>query len=691
MSGGARITRSVRDGMAVLTFDYPGRSMNTVDESVFSDLRAHVHAVAADDSIRGAILISGKPGSFGAGADVAWLPELVARSDSDGFLSSVHELMFEIADSPKPYVAAVHGVALGGALEVALSMHAIVADPTASLGLPEITLGLIPGGAGTQLIRRFVDTTAALDLLLNGRTITAARAREIGLVSSIVDGDLLDAAIRTAQAIASGDMPRVGNREEAESALAVVEEYAAHHHSAAARAVLAAVSAGISNGAAAGCAAERTAFITLVASPEAKARIHLFAAENDIKRRSRSGSGTFERIGVVGGGQMGSGIAATAVSRGLYAVVRDVTDEKLDGARAYLTRVLDRVAPDRKNALSANWSGTTAWSGFESTDAVIEAVFEMPEVKRETLELVSEVVSSDAIVATNTSAIPVRTLASAVSKPERFLGMHFFSPVERMPLVELVPHRGTSAEAIERACSLARSLGKVPVVVADKPGFFTSRVYARWLLEGIRLLLDGVAPATIDNAARSAGFPVGPLQAHDEATLDLVVKASITQVAETVMADRIAVVDVRNALESLIAAGVQGRRFGSGFYLYEDGKRAGTNPAVAETLQVHESTLDDATVADRLLLAFATECFLSWEDGTICHPDEGDVASVLGIGFPRELGGPFHWADGRGLASVIERCSELGTNAFPVGARLPELAAARGSYATETRLAAPAS
>lgn len=683
----ARITRSDLDGVAVLTLDYPGRSMNVVDESVFEELRAHVAAIAADDTVSAAVLTSGKPGSFGAGADVGWLPELAARPDAEAFLAAVHALMDEIAGSAKPWVAAVDGPAFGGALEVLLSMHAIVATPTATLGLPEITLGLIPGGAGTQLIRRFVSTEAALELLLKGRTLSAAAARELGLVAEVAGTELLGAALTTARELAAGTRARPGaaSEEDPATALAAVEARTAEAGSQAAQAIIRAVRTGITEGAAAGCAAERTAFLALIESDEAKARIHLFTAENDIKRRSRGSGAAFSRLGVVGGGQMGSGIAATAVSRGLSAVVRDVTDEKLDGARTYLDRVLTRSAPERKDELAAGWSGTTQWQGFESADAVIEAVFELPEVKQETLELVSREVAADALVATNTSAIPVASLAPSVASPERFLGMHFFSPVERMPLVELVPHTGTSAGTVERAASLARALGKLPVVVADRPGFFTSRVYARWLMEGIRLLLDGAAADAIDAAARAAGFPVGPLQAHDEATLDLVVKASITQVAEPVASGRLDVAEVRGTLESLIAAGVTGRRFGTGFYLYEEGRRSGVNPAVAQTLGVAPVALDEQVIADRLLLAFATECFLCWDDGTILHPDDGDVASVLGIGFPRALGGPFHWADAQGLPGIIERCRALGAEAFPMGERLPQLAASGAFFAQEQR------
>jgi 3-hydroxyacyl-CoA dehydrogenase/enoyl-CoA hydratase/3-hydroxybutyryl-CoA epimerase len=259
--------------------------------------------------------------------------------------------------------------------------------------------------------------------------------------------------------------------------------------------------------------------------------------------------------------------------------------------------------------------------------------------------------------------------------------MHFFSPVERMNLVELVPHTGTSAQTVDRAAALARALGKTPVTVADRPGFFTSRVYARWLIEGVRLLLEGVPGADVESAAKAAGFPVGPLQAADEVAIGLVVKASLDQVAAPVMAGRIDVVAVKGALEKLIESGIEGRRAGCGFYAYQAGRRTGLNPDVARVLGLQPHPVDVAAVRDRLLLSFASESFLCWDDGTLRHPDDGDVASVVGIGFPRRLGGPFQWADQIGAAAVAGLSARLGPVAFPVGDTVAELARGGGRFA----------
>ncbi|MDX3715731.1 MULTISPECIES: 3-hydroxyacyl-CoA dehydrogenase NAD-binding domain-containing protein [Streptomyces] len=687
----ATIVRNDRDRVAVLLMDYPRRTMNIVDERLLDDLRTHVDRILADASVDAIVLGSAKA-AFGAGADVAWLPTLVARPDAEEFLAKVHRLMLELAGSPKPVVAAVAGSALGGALELALATSAIVAAENARLGLPEVTLGLLPGGGGTQLLRRFVRLDAAADLLTTGRSVDARQAADLGLVQQVATGSDL---IATAVSVALGRVGALagvallpGTASVLDAQRDALADSRAGLTSAAAK-ILDVLAAGIADGIEEGLAQERRGFLELARSPYSRAAIHMFLVEADAKRRARTAEERVGGVAVVGGGQMGAGIAATAVTRGLSAVVRDVgSEDSLDRARAYLDAVLARSGRN-DDEVRDRWTATVDWEGFSDAGAVVEAVFEDLDLKQRVLADVSDHVPDSALVATNTSAISIARLASAVSHPDRFIGMHFFSPVERMPLVELIPHRDTAPETALRAAALGRQLGKVPVVVGDAPGFFTSRVYARWLMEGIRLLLDGLPAEEIDAAAQSAGFPVGPLRAHDEATLELVVQASIGQVAENVMTDRLDVPALREALGKLVAGGVRGRRFGKGFYVYEDGKRKGPNDEVIAILGVPPSEAARDTAAERLLLAFATESFLCWDDGTLCHPDDGDLAAVLGIGFPRSLGGPFHWADEQGAAAIVKRCRALGTSAFPPGVALERLAAEGGRFAHARRRMAP--
>jgi 3-hydroxyacyl-CoA dehydrogenase / enoyl-CoA hydratase / 3-hydroxybutyryl-CoA epimerase len=697
------IEREDRDGVAVLALASPGRDVNVVDEDMLASLRVRLDEVTADGDVRAVVLTSARPNGLGVGADVAWLPDLAARPDAEDFLAGVADLMLDMVACPKPIVAAVHGTALGGAFELALGAHELLLGASAVVGLPEVGLQLMPGGGGTQLVARFVTPEVAAELLTSGRRVTADEALALGLAARVVpDAELLDAAVARATALADGGrrvedpsepLDRTGAGQDAVAARRGALASGRGGLTRAAAAILDVLAVGLREGLRSGLDAERAGFLGLLRSAEARAAVHLFLAEAEVRRRSRGSGPEVERLGVVGAGQMGAGITATAVSRGLRAVVRDQDEAALARAAEVRDGVLARRAPaGGADAGVQAWSATTAWDGFDAVDAVVEAVFELPEVKHAVLADVSAQVPPTALIGTNTSAIPIASLAPSVVAPERFLGMHFFSPVDRMPLVELIPHAGTAPGTVERAAALGRALGKVPVVVGDAPGFYTSRVYARWLIEGVRLLLDGYGVEDVDRAARAAGFPVGPLQAFDEATVLLVLQASIAQVAEHAMAERVDVTAIRTALETLHAAGIEGRRQGRGFYRYEDGRRTGADPDVLGLLGITPRAadgVDTAHLGERLLLAFASECLLCWDDGTLCHPVDGDVAAVLGIGFPRLLGGPFGWVDELGAAELVRRCEALDARAFDPGARTRALAAAGRRFVDEPRRPAP--
>jgi 3-hydroxyacyl-CoA dehydrogenase/enoyl-CoA hydratase/3-hydroxybutyryl-CoA epimerase len=672
------------DGVAVLRLDVPGRTMNVVDETVVDDLIAAMDAALLDPAVVGIVLTSGKEGSFGGGADLTTLPALAEDPESTvRYLEKVHRLMESMCQTPKPIVAALEGYALGGAFELVLGSSTIVATEDAVVGLPEATLGLIPAGGGTQLILRRVAPETAAELLVTGRTLTAPSALEVGLVDRVVPADdLIATAIATAR---TGEVPLLHHPgpdlARADAADAAGRAVRRVPSETARAAVLGLLRRGLSEGRAAGLAGERELFVPLLRGDESAALIHLFHAETAAKRRFRGLGTAPTAIAVVGGGQMGAGIAAAAVAHGLRAAVRDIDPARIGGAR-------ERAAAAGPQAL-ARWTGTSAWEGFEPAQVVVEAVLELPDLKRETLALVDARVGPDTLITTNTSAIPVARLAAALSRPHQFLGTHFFSPVEKMPLVELVPHAGTDADSVARAGGLARALGKVAVVVADRPGFYTSRVYARWLVEGLRLLAEGADPALVESEARAVGFPVGPLQACDEVTLELVRDASVVQVAERVFPGRIDVPAVKELLERLIDAGIRGKRHGRGCYGYAAGRRSGIEPDLARVVASPGPGVAPGASGERLLLAFVTESLQCWDDATLCHPDDGDVAAVLGIGFPRALGGPFHWVDRQGAGEALARIERLASPAFPAGAALPRLAATSGRFADEPRRARP--
>lgn len=673
----------VEEGVATLILDVHGRSMNVIDESVLTRLGAAIDPLIADPAIVGIELVSGKPGGFGAGADLDMLPALARDEHTPEFLEATHALMLRMVAAEKPIVAALDGHALGGAFEIVLACHVIVATDRTVVGLPEATLGLVPGGGGTQLLLRRARLEDAVELLVTGKTVGADEGLRLGLIDHVVaPGDLRDVVREAAR---SGRVPAgrtFPDSARADSVGTLVGRIRKVPSVAAAAVVTDVLTVGLRDGTAAGLAAERRGFRTLLQGDEAAGLIHLFQIESAAKRAFRATSKP-ESLAVVGAGMMGGGLASCAAGTGIPSVVRDVDWSRIDEARVRAEKHAARFG-----RAADQWSGTVDWDGFRTAEVVVEAVFELPDLKRETLSAIAQQVSPDALITTNTSAIPIASLRDAVPHPERFLGTHFFSPVERMPLVELIPHEGTDPAAVQRAGALGRALGKIPVVVADYPGFYTSRVYARWLLESLRLLLDGASVQQIDTEAKAIGFPVGPLQATDEVTLALVGQASFAQVADVVMADRLDVARARDLLDRLIAAGIEGRRSGEGFYTYTDGKRAGANSRVADVVGAG-SGVPEGAAGERLLLAFVTECLLCWDDATLCHPDDGDLAAVLGIGFPRHLGGPFHWVDRQGAQRVIAACERHGTESFPVGETLPRLARLGGTFAAESRRVSP--
>ncbi|WP_320065528.1 3-hydroxyacyl-CoA dehydrogenase NAD-binding domain-containing protein [Micromonospora sp. RTGN7] len=668
-----RIRAEIRGEVLVLWLDAADRTVNVVDEVLLAELDAQLRGLADRTELSAAVLASAKPGSFGTGADLDWLPQLARREDAIVVLEGIHSTMLRMTASPKPIVAAVEGRAYGGALELALGARVIVCSASATFGFPEVTLGLIPGGGGTQLLRRFVGTAKALDLLTTGRSLSASDAAAAGL-ARLVDGDPVTAAVTIAHELAR-QSPENTVAEEADLTVIRDRESREVAPTEAKRAIFAAVSAGVAGGIEAGLRVERERFVKLLRGPEFAAARHLKDIESRIRRATRASSlPPLSTLGVIGAGQMGSGIAAVASSRGIDVVIRDVDDERLAAARE---RRNEFVAQGSGHA--GSWTATTGWDRLAGVDAVIEAVFEVPKLKHDVLTEVAAVVPSDAVIATNTSAISVGSLAPSVPNPSRFMGMHFFSPVERMRLIELVPHAGTTPATVEASARLGAAMGKVPIVVADSPGFYTSRVYARWLVEGVRLVIEGMAVEAVDHAARLAGFPAGPLQAIDQATLQLVLQASIGHVARRLFTDRLDIDAVEAVLTRLIEQGAGGRAASLGFYRYEAGRRAGANPELRAGRGPSESA-----ARSRLLLSFVSEALLCWDEGIIEHPDDGDIAAVLGIGFPGPLGGPFYWVDQVGPAAARERAAGFG-KAFPMGSALDRLVQDRGSFANESR------
>jgi 3-hydroxyacyl-CoA dehydrogenase/enoyl-CoA hydratase/3-hydroxybutyryl-CoA epimerase len=702
MSDMAHVHRADEGDVAVLVLDVRGRRANTLTDETFAELLDHARDIAEDSSVAAAVLASGKPDGFCAGADIDRLPELRAATHPLPALELAHDAILAVARGPKPFVAAVHGAALGGGLELALACHERVATDAevTRFALPEVSLGLLPGAGGTQHLPLVLPLAVALEHLLTGKTMYAARARALGLVDDLVPANRLrsQAVLRARRLALTGRgaawTPRTGPPPPAEvarvleGARALARQRSRGLYPAPER-IIDVVATGLRDGIDAGLAAEREAFVALLATPQAAAAIHLFTAVEDARRQAPREPGTgLRKVFVLGGGTMGAGIAAAAVDHGLDARVRDVDERALAGVHRHAGEALRRTYGRRSAAFDVLYreryhrlSTTTALGGISTADVVIEAVFEDSSLKARVLAEAEARMAPGAVLASNTSAIPIGELAGACSRPEGFVGMHFFSPAERMPLVEIVPHAGTSEETLARALALARRLGKTPIVVADSPGFYTSRVFVRWLAEGMRLVLEGARIEDVDAAAERVGFPVGPLAACDEVSLRLGAHVAGDDRLAALAGRDWDIEPVREAIGALLEAGHEGRKAGLGFYRYPGGERGGAAAEVYGILGTKAGgDLAGDDLADRLLYAFVREAFACLDDGLLRTAADGDVGAVLGIGFPPNLGGPFHHVEEVGARKAVATLESLDARftGFGVPGTLLRLAAGGG-------------
>ena len=647
-------------GVARIVFDRLDDRVNAIDASMIQGLIAAV-AAARTAAPRGLVLTSGKPGQFVAGAD---LTALRASSAEDVALASraLQEALDGLAALPCTTVAAINASAFGGGYELALACdRRVAADvPDIRIGFPEVSLGLLPAAGGTQRLPRLVGLPRALDLILTSRGLSPRAALRAGLVDEVVHPAALERA-------AVDSALRAGKRRAvslplSERAVTWVPPLRAlvlmqarrrvlartnGHYPAPLRAIVA-IGQGLAVGVASGQAHEAGAFGELASSATARNLVALLIL--GLRQRHAALAGlpsprVVRQLAVVGAGFMGAGIAQAAAVAGMHVRVRDLDTTAAARGLAAVRRLTEdasrKRAIERREAprVVARVSGTTDWSGFRSADLVIEAVFEDLETKRRTVAEVEAAVRDDTVIASNTSALPIAEIAAGARHPERIVGMHFFSPVHRMRLVEVVRPAAATDAAVATAVGAAVALGKAPIVVRDGPGFYTTRVISAMSGEALAMLAEGARIDDVDAAMTAFGWPIGPFALADEVGLEVAVHAGAT----VARARGVAAPDL---VARLVAEGLKGKRGGAGFYRYR-GKRRTPNPRVYEVLGTapHASHED---VAERLTLAFVNEAARCLDEGILRSPDEGDLGAVLGLGFPPFLGGPFRWAAARG-------------------------------------------
>lgn len=711
-----------RDDVAIITFDVPGATVNTLRTDLQEELDRLLVAVLADPQIRAAVLCSGKRDSFVAGADIGMLRDVTSAEEATALAKAGQRVAHRMAANAKPLVAAIHGVCLGGGLELAMACQARIATdhPSTRFGQPEIMLGLIPGAGGTQRLPRIVGIEPALEMILTGKDISAARARRLGLVDDLVHPDiLLDVACEHARRLAGGAVANGSRRSSLVDRVrsAVLEDNPAgralvfRQAEAGVRArtgdrmpaplrAVDVVRTGIERGPDAGFAAEADAFGELLMTPQARNLIRVFELRQELRREARDAGADAREVGkvaVIGAGLMGAGITAVTIGRAgvpvrLKDVDRDALRRGMRSIHEYLQQRVDRrkLSAHERDRLLSLVHPTTDYRGVRRAGLVIEAVLEDLDLKHEVIKEVVEVAGPDTVVASNTSSIPIDRIADGHPRPELVVGMHYFSPVPRVPLLEVVEGPRTADWVTATAVETGRRQGMTVVVVGDGPGFYTSRILGPYINEATYLLADGAAVDTIDRALEDLGFPVGPFRLIDEVGID--VAAKISRILSDGLGERFA---PPRTMDAVIDQGRRGRKNGRGYYEYraEGGgwTRGGVDASIYEFVQRSTRPAPDVDeIVDRALLAMVNEAVWTLSDGVLRSARDGDAAAIFGLGFPPGLGGPLRYVDDRGAAAVVRRLRELAAthgSRFAPAPLLVEVADAGGSFTYPTTTA----
>jgi 3-hydroxyacyl-CoA dehydrogenase len=671
----------VRDGVAVVTIDNP--PVNALAPAVWEQIDAAI-ARAAADKAAGAIVLIGAGTTFIAGADIKMFDLLKTRADSLRRSASTHSMLRRLEDAGKPLVAAIHGNALGGGMEVAMACHFRVATADAKVGQPEVLLGIIPGAGGTQRLPRLAGAELALQMCTDGKPVAASKATAAGMLDAVIEGDLLAGAIAFAKSKAAVREIRQ-TREIAVSADDVAKGLDACATTRASlkttargmRAPLSAVEAieaGLRLGFDEGSMRERELFADCVVSTESKALRHLFFAEREVAKIPDIPKDTpiqdIARAAVVGAGTMGGGIAMTYANAGIPVLLKDVDPAALERGLATIRRNYDvtmskgKMTREQVEQTMARITPTVTYDGFDRVDIVVEAVFENMDLKKSTFAEIGRATRPDCILASNSSTLDIDAFAESSGRPSQVLGHHFFSPANVMKLLEIVRGRETSKEVVGSSLKLAKKLGKVGVVVGNCFGFVANRMLAYYMREAYLLLEEGASVEQIDTVLTDFGLPVGPFGMQDIAGID--VGARIRMYLKSIGKTRAE--GPQSAIpDRLFEMGRYGQKTGAGWYKYDaPGGRHRTPDPLIEQLAAEEAAkrgitrrpvADDEIVA-RITTALANEGARVLEDGFALRAGDIDIVYVYGFGFPRHRGGPMFYADTIGLPTVLARVNE---------------------------------
>ena len=677
------------DGVAIITWDVPGKSMNVLSLDGAAELDALIDKALADDAVKGIVITSGKK-DFAAGMDlnvIAAMKDGGAQAVFDGIMGLHHALRkIELAGMDpktktggKPIASALPGTALGIGLELPLATHRIFAaeNPKAKIGLPEIMVGIFPGGGGTTRLVRKLGAMGAAPFLLEGKLSDPARAKAAGLIDEVAADPV---AAARAWVLQAGDADLVkpwdakgykmpgGEPYHPAGFMTFLGASAMVHGKTlgvypAAKALLSAVYEGAMVPFDTALKIEARWFTNVLMNPSSTAMIRsLFINKEALEKganRPEAPDQRVRKLGILGAGMMGAGIAYVSAMAGIEVVLIDAAQDAADRGKAHSADLLDKAisrrkaTEEKKAEVLARITATTGYAALAGCDLVVEAVFEDPKIKAEVTARAEAAIPADAIFATNTSTLPISDLARASSRPDQFVGIHFFSPVDKMALVEIIKGKRTGPRAVAKALDFVRQIRKTPIVVNDARFFYANRCIIPYINEGIRMVAEGVSPTLVENAAKLMGMPLGPLQLVDETSIDLGVK--IAKATRAAMGDAYPDDAVDAVIFRLADQGRLGRKAKAGFYDYDEGaKRQGLWPGLATEWPEADQQPDLTELQHRLMFAQSLEAVRALQDGVLEDIREGDVGAILGWGFAPWTGGPFGWLEMLGAARAVE-------------------------------------
>ena len=685
-------TEILESGVQIITLDMADENMNVLREELIDDFNTVFTEAGQNAEVTGIIFRSGKD-SFIAGADIAMIDNATTSEEVAALSQALQDTTLLIEKLSKPTAAVIHGACLGGGLEIAMAFDYRVASTHKStkLGLPEVQLGLLPGGSGTQRLSRLVDLPTALDLTLTGKQVPAKKALKIGLVSDVAAESIV---LDVAEKLVLKGKPKPRNKSLKEKVMNIglvrglifkkarekTQEKTFGNYPAPAK-IIDAIEAGLELGMEKGLMVEREGFATLALTPESEQLRGIYFATTELKKDTGIDGNPedlarpIEKVGVLGAGLMGAGIAYVSMKNADAKVrLKDRDIEGVGRGISYVNKLLGkqvtrrRISDLEKRQLQAKLSSTADYSGFKSADIVIEAVFEDLDLKRQMLADIESIEDNKEIIfATNTSALPIDDIAKGAKQPERVIGMHYFSPVEKMPLLEIVVGKDTSDWVTASCVELGKKQGKTVIVVNDGPGFYTTRILAPFINEATHMVYEGVAIEELDEALKQAGFPVGPITLLDEIGID--VASHIAETMEKSFGERLAPLA---AMQKVVDDDRKGRKNKRGFYLYTEQKNPLSSLLNGDSKTVDESiykvlganspgskTMNADSIAERCLLQMVNEAAYCLEEGILRSARDGDIGAIFGLGFPPFLGGPFRYADAIGLDSLVSKLQVL--------------------------------